>query len=1206
MILQPRNSGLSACGRQHAQTGGASALVASVILAAAVALVSCAEKAASPAGGERDADALRPALLTPVADSAVADDYAGAITLGDAGAPTEEMARMSGAVSNGRAVAARELADAEGPGSPVSLMDEKKLKAGAKGPVKTWKRVEATPNTSRLMIGDKEELELKGLQANVRVDGFRARVVLDLFYFNDRDRQFEGTFKLRLPNEASPFMFAFGESVLVAGGKPDEPRFILDDAGQEVLTTEEIIRSRAETWENVKEARMVPKEKAALAYTETVRRRIDPALMEWSGAGVFNARVFPLSPKKLHRIVIGYDVDLLQVGDDLEYRLDLPSEVAHRVVDISIANLEGVEVLATARDGGDTLRAPTPGERGHDRAEGAFVSPEVRQGTRTDSAGGAESEHVPAAPRSRSNGRRRYRFDNPDSRTITARYTSPGTIMLVGEDKTGSYFATKFRPDLPKADAAGGSSHAVFMVDVSLSSNPERMNVWLKLMKAILDSNRDTLKNFAVLFFSVEAHWWNPTRKFAANTPQNVKAVLEYAEGLALEGATDLALAMREAARPSGLVWKDTPAPYDAFLLSDGSSTWGEADPAVLAKLARSGFAGSLFAYTTGFAGTDTRVLQHLARETGGAVFSVAGEAEVAAASTAHRSRPWVIAGTKVEQGKDMLLAGRPRAVFPDQTLLAVGRHVRTVPSGGPRPYPHVVLARDGKRTDVTVRAAHLLRSDLAPRIYGQVATGQLEEFHKLDEATEDAAAAYARHFRVTGQTCSLLMLESEEDYKRYDIKPEEDAFVVKSTKASELVAKAIAAIGDSLADAKKRFMAWVRKLEKMPGFELELPTALKMALEKMPRESFEVAPEPMHCTIRKWDDIPGDVQEMLVSKKLDYDKIVTEAARRLASERGHDRAEGAFVSPEARVRGTRTDSAHGAKSEHVPHASRKVSPYAADALKALSSLVENSPGDGVLARDVAYSAMEWGLGSQGYYLLRRVVDSRPWEPQTYHALAQVLGGMGKADLAICYYELALAGKWNSRFGEFRKIAALDYLRFLKSVVAGRGTRAERGHVPISGRTGNRHVSPDKTTVPDFAAARLESVAKEVGLEGADLMVTITWNTDSTDIDLHVKEPSGEECYYEHTQTKSGGRITQDVTEGYGPEMYVLKEAPKGEYHVRVKFFATNRSRASARTKVYVTVYRNWSRPTETVTRKVVTLIDGKEFQDVGRFAVKK
>jgi len=841
--------------------GGASALVATVILAAALVAISCAERAA-PAGGERDEDSRRAIPTSVASDGAVPRDEEWLLKEAEApGAPIAlaledaEVTAVALGGSDGEPMemAARDFqaGDAGGVNVPRPPAPEKKDKAGGKSPVKTWKRVEATPNTSRLMIGDKEELELKGLQANVRVDGFRARVVLDLFYFNDRDRQFEGTFKLRLPNEASPFLFAFGESVLVAGGKPDEPRFILDDAGQEMLTTEEIIKSRAETWENVKEARMVPKEKAALAYTETVRRRIDPALLEWCGAGVFSARVFPLSPKKLHRIVIGYDVDLLQIGDDLEYRLDLPSGVKSVMVDLDVAEL------------GETPIAVRCGsERGHDR-EGGHVPIPGRSGNRY------------VSPDERANGRVRYRIQKPAERTVTARYTSPGTIMLVGKDKTGSYFATKFRPDLPKAEAKGGSSHAVFMVDISLSSNPERMNIWLKLMKAILDGNRDRMEAFGVIFFNVEAFWWR--EHFVANTPENVKALMDFADGLALEGATDLGVALSKTAvakKAGGATG------FDLFLLSDGAITWGEGDLNALAKL--NDLPGPVFAYTTGFAGTDTRVLQHLARETGGAVFSVTGEAEVAAAATAHRSRPYAIARYSVapDPMQDQLLAGRPRAVFPGQGILAVGR--------GSQPMAHLTLSlvstQDGRKSVRSTRISvdHVVSSDLAPRIYGQVATGQLEEFHKLDEATEDAAAAYARHFRVTGQTCSLLMLESEEDYKRYDIKPEEDAFVVKSTKASDLVAKALAAIGDSLADAKKRFMAWVKKLEKMPGFELKLPTALKMALDRMPRASFEVAPKPLRCWRRKWDDVPGPIQEMLVSKKLDYDKIVAEAERRL------------------------------------------------------------------------------------------------------------------------------------------------------------------------------------------------------------------------------------------------------------------------------------------------------------------------------------
>ncbi|MHC4253078.1 MAG: hypothetical protein ACYS9X_28500, partial [Planctomycetota bacterium] len=900
----------------------------------------------------------------------------------------------------------------------------------------------------------------------------------------------------------SPFMFAFGQSVLVAGGAPDQPQFVLDERGQETLTVEEVMSSRAETWENVKEARMVPREKAAFAYTETVRRRVDPALMEWSGAGIFSARVFPLAPKKLHRIVIGYDVDLIQAGDDLEYRFDLPEGVARRVVDISVAELEGVQLKVTGE---------TEGER--------------------------------------ASGRLHYRFEDPDVRTITVRQKSPGTIMLVGKDKTGSYFATRFRPELPKAEATGGTASALFLVDTSLSSNPGRMNIWLKLVKALLDNNRDSLRAFAVCFFNIETHWWQTG--FAQNTPANVQKLLGYADDLALEGATDIGAVLREVEAKYGSLPND--GPLDVFLLSDGAATWGETNMnAALGQLG-GGSPKTLFAYTTGLAGTDTKALNHLARESGGAVFNVVGEAEIEAASRAHRSRPSAITGFSLEPGptRDLLLAGRPRTVFAGQHLLMVGKHDPDFEHMTPPPPPaaHLALRRDGASHSVSAPIRHRILSDLAVRMYGQVATGGLEEFHELDDATEDVAEAYARHFRVTGKTCSLLMLESEADYKRFDIKPEEDAFVVKSSPASGVIAKAIAAIGDSLADAKKRFTAWLSKLERMPGFEFKAPAALKLALDRMPRESFTVAPKPLVCMFRKWDQIRGPVQEMLVSKKLDYDAITKEAERRLSTIR--------------QSAGLKRDAATGREVGGVDVVYRP-----ADALKALSSLVENSPGDGVLARDVAFSAMEWGLDSQAYYLLRRVASSRPYEPQTYRALAQVLAKTKNADLAIAYYEVALAGKWHSRFGAFREIVGLDYLRFLKQIEAGKV----------------------KTSVPDFAKARLETVAKEFDKtrgKGADFLVTITWNTDSTDIDLHVKEPTGEECYYKHTKTKIGGRITQDVTQGYGPEMYVLPRAVAGRYQVRVKFYSQNRNRASARTKVYATVYQDWGRATERVALKV-------------------
>ncbi len=961
-----------------------------------------------------------------------------------------------------------------------------KDEAPGAAPVATWKRSELVPNTSRLMIGDKEELALQGMQARVRIDGFRARVYIDCYYYNDRDRPFEGNFQLRLPNDASPFFFAFGETAFKAPeGAPDRPLFYtLEEAQQMGANPTDVMHHRAATWSQPKEARVVPQEKAAYAYRETVRRAVDPALMEWSGAGIFSARVFPLAPKKLHRVVMGYDVDLLRAGGDLVYALDLPSGVREIVADLEVEEIPGVAVSLEPKAG--------PFKAG---------------------------------------GRAYYRFEKPEARTLTVRLAAAGPVLLTGTDpKTGPYFAARFRPELPAEAAAGaGSSCALFLVDASLSSNPERFGVWLKLMKAILDGNRDAIRSFDVLFFNIEAFAWREA--FVENSPANVDALMRFADTLALEGATDLGAALEKASGhwgPAG----DKQAPRDLFLLSDGSPTWGEGDLHALSNRLKGRRVKSLFAYTTGLAGTDTRVLEHLARESGGAVFSVVGEAVIAKAATAHRARPWRIEGVEVKGGSDLLLAGRPKTVFPGQELTLVGRG-----EVGAGAVAVLKLQRGTEIKSLPVTFSSALPSDLAPRLYGQVATGQLES---LAEATEETSKAYATHFRVTGRTCSLLMLETEEDYKRFNIKPEEDAFVVKATPASDAVVKALASIGEALGDPKAGFLAWLKKMEGMPGVEFKVPAALRLALDGMPAAAFAVVPPPLDCTLRTRQGVPGAIQEQLASRQLDYDALTGEAVRRL----------------------------------------KDLGP--ADALKALSSLVENSPGDGVLARDVGFSAMEWGLGGQAVHLFRRVAASRPWEPPTYHAMALALAEMKQADLALAYYEVGLAGKWDGRFGEFRKILGQDYLRFLRRIGSGEL----------------------KTSVPEYAKARLETVGAEFDAGKSDLRVVIAWNTDGTDVDLHVVEPTGEECYYKNTKTKIGGEITADVTQGYGPEMYVIRKARPGSYAVRVKYFSSDRNRASARTKVYATVIEKEGTPQEKVTRKVVALADGKEMHDIATVTV--
>ena len=65
-------------------------------------------------------------------------------------------------------------------------------------------------------------------------------------------------------------------------------------------------------------------------------------------------------------------------------------------------------------------------------------------------------------------------------------------------------------------------------------------------------------------------------------------------------------------------------------------------------------------------------------------------------------------------------------------------------------------------------------------------------------------------------------------------------------------------------------------------------------------------------------------------------------------------------------------------------------------------------------------------------------------------------------------------------------------------------------------------------------------MAREFDPGTTDLLVTISWNTDGTDVDRHVVEPGGEECFYKNSTTRTGGHITKSVQLIEGKEMHQI------------------------------------------------------------------
>jgi uncharacterized protein YfaP (DUF2135 family) len=70
-----------------------------------------------------------------------------------------------------------------------------------------------------------------------------------------------------------------------------------------------------------------------------------------------------------------------------------------------------------------------------------------------------------------------------------------------------------------------------------------------------------------------------------------------------------------------------------------------------------------------------------------------------------------------------------------------------------------------------------------------------------------------------------------------------------------------------------------------------------------------------------------------------------------------------------------------------------------------------------------------------------------------------------------------------------------------------------------------------------------------------DIRIELTWNTDSTDVDLHIWDPDGNYCYYADKYAIPNGCLEEDATDGYGPEIFTQSPVSDGMYIVKAHFY---------------------------------------------------
>jgi uncharacterized protein YfaP (DUF2135 family) len=117
----------------------------------------------------------------------------------------------------------------------------------------------------------------------------------------------------------------------------------------------------------------------------------------------------------------------------------------------------------------------------------------------------------------------------------------------------------------------------------------------------------------------------------------------------------------------------------------------------------------------------------------------------------------------------------------------------------------------------------------------------------------------------------------------------------------------------------------------------------------------------------------------------------------------------------------------------------------------------------------------------------------------------------------------------------------------------------------------------------------------------AKLRIVLAWDSDHTDVDLHVVTPNGEHAWYGQRTIASGGSIDIDATDGYGPEIFATPNALHGVYQVYANYYGGN-SDDKVITRCKIAIISNENTPNEKQQNFIVPLRKAGELTLVKSF----
>jgi Ca-activated chloride channel family protein len=419
-------------------------------------------------------------------------------------------------------------------------------------------------------------------------------------------------------------------------------------------------------------------DEARRIYEDIVRRRRDPALLEYMGRDLFQTSVFPVSPGGQSTVQLQYsqllkkDSGLIAFGLPLGTVKHSEKPVEHLTVSVNIAAPAPIR----------TVYSPTH-EVDIARPDGSRATVKL------------SLNNVTAAD---------------DFRLLYSTDSSPVGLNVISykpEDGEDGYFALLATPDTRADHAVKLAKTVVFLCDRSGSmSGPKIAQV--KSALNYLVRQLDPADTFNIVAYDSEVEAFRPELQRA--NAAAVEAAIAWVDGISAGGGTNIDGALHTSLR----MLTDSSRPNYLLFMTDGEPTVGErSETQIAANAARENKVNArLFAFGVGF-DVNARLLDRLARELRGTSVYVRPNENIEAPVSAFYSKiaSPMMTGVAVDIQLD---GGSVARVYPRQMpdlfrgdqLVLVGRYRK----GGDAKIALTGEA-DGKKVELTYHANFAQRS---------------------------------------------------------------------------------------------------------------------------------------------------------------------------------------------------------------------------------------------------------------------------------------------------------------------------------------------------------------------------------------------------------------------------------------------------------------------------------------------------------------